>query len=263
MQKKLLLAVMGLLLAAAPLFAGDVLKVRASQDYISTDAEIEEPFDTLVVDGDIDVSFEQGDDLSARIYGAENLVKMVRVTSDGSTLRVGFERPVVIRGRRDLQVRLTGPELSKIVVSDRGEVDVRRGLATKDLEIEASDYAEVNLSRVEAENIVVNASGRADVSLERILKADNLTARSSGHAEMEFSGTAGNVELVNRSREDIDAGDLRAEVVNASAHGWGDISCRASKELNAAAHSWGKVEYEGFPEELHKSGKTNRIVRED
>ena len=263
MQKKLWLCLLGVLLLAAPVFSGDVLKVRASQDYISTEVEIEEPFDSLLVDGDIDVTFEQDDKVSARVYGSENLVELVNVRVEGSTLHIGCDRPVVIRGRRDLQVRVTGPELAKIVVSDRGEVDVRRGLITKDLEIDASDRAEVSLSRVEAENIVVTASDRADVSLSRILKADSLIARSSGHAELEFSGTAGTVELENRSREDIDAGDLRAEVVTASAHGWGDISCRASQELNAAAYSWGKVEYEGFPEELHKSGKTNRIVRED
>ncbi len=263
MRKKLLVSILGLFLAAAPVFAGDTLKVRASQDYISTEVELTEPFDSLALDGDIDVVFEQQDEVSARVYGAENLVKLVRVNVKDSTLYIGFDQPVVIRGRHDLQVRVTGPELSKITVSDKGEVDVRRGLVTKDLEITASDRAEVSLSRVEAENILVEASGRADVSLERIVKVDNLVARSSGHAEMEFSGVADKVELENRSREDIDAGDLRAAVVNAATYGWGDISCRASKELNAAAHSWGKVEYEGFPEELHKSGKASRIVRED
>ena len=150
MQKKLWLCLLGVLLLAAPVFSGDVLKVRASQDYISTEVEIEEPFDSLLVDGDIDVTFEQDDKVSARVYGSENLVELVNVRVEGSTLHIGFDRPVVIRGRRDLQVRVTGPELAKIVVSDRGEVDVRRGLITKDLEIDASDRAEVSLSRVEA-----------------------------------------------------------------------------------------------------------------
>ena len=263
MYKKILLSMMGVVLAAAVVFASDTLKIRASQDYISTEAEIAQPFNTLVVNGDIDVVFDQQEEVSARIYGSENLVKLVRVNVNKGALYIGFDQPVIIRGRKDLQVRVTGPELSKIVTSDKGEVEIPRGLITQDLEIEASDRAEVSLKRVEAGNILVNASGRADVSVERILKANTLIARSSGHAELEFSGVADKVELENRSREDIDAGDLRAQFVSASAYGWGDISCRASEELTASAHSWGKVEYEGFPKELHKSGKTNRIVRED
>lgn len=263
MYKKILFSMMGVVLTAAVVFASDTLKVRASQDYISMEAEIAEPFNTLVVNGDIDVVFDQQEEVSARVYGSENLVKLVRVNVNKGSLYIGFDQPVIIRGRKDLQVRVTGPELSKIVTSDKGEVEIPRGLITQDLEIEASDRSEVSLKRVEAENILVNASGRADVSVERILKANTLVARSSGHAELEFSGAADKVELENRSREDIDAGDLRAQFVTASAYGWGDISCRASEELTASAHSWGKVEYEGFPKELHKSGKTNRIVRED
>ncbi len=263
MLKKACMFIMGaLLLGMAPAFAGDTLKVRASQDYLSSDAKITEPFNAIVVDGDVDVNFEQAREVSARVYGAENLVKLVRAEVKDGVLYVGFNRPVVIRGKKELQVRVTGPELNKITVSGKGEVDVKRGLVTDELFIQASDRGEVNVSGLEARNIRVEASGRADVSLERIVKAASLTARSADRAELEFSGTVNSADFENRGSEDIDAGDLRASSVKAVTYGRGDISCRASVELDAASYGWGKVEYEGFPERLTKSGKTHRIVRD-
>lgn len=274
--------------------------VTASRNYVSRDIKGLAPFSALLVSGQAEIVFRQGAEgtYEVNLYGSDNLVDMVEVSSEGGVLSVRYKEPLMMSGSAHLKVNVAAPSLERVEIRDEAEVKVPGELSVKDLTVVASgkaeaDFASVSAAAVKADvrsaaevefgtlacqkltaeamekgnfesdrtdcpAVEIKASGRAGVSVSG-LAGRSVNAVSDGYAEIKLSGRAQEVSLTARGKSALDAGSLRSSMVNASSDGSARLKVRAEETLNAQAQNRGVVEYKGLPKTLNRSGKAGNI----
>ena len=252
--------IIGCLLAVLFASAVQAESVRAGKRYESKTVQIPS-FQSVVVADDIEVDFAQRAPQSAVISGASNLVALVDLHVQDETLTVSFSRPVKVRGENRLKVFLTAPKLSQVTVSNKGELEVQGLLEVTELQVYASQNGDFSADSVKTDSLLVRASDRAEVNIER-LSAKTVKAVASGRADIELGGSAEDIYLENNGSGSIDAEDLRTATATAVNNTNGEVKVFALQKLTAEANGRGRIEYKGFPKELTPRGRTSKIVQE-
>ena len=77
-----------------------------------------------------------------------------------------------------------------------------------------------------------------------------------GVGDVKLEGTAQIATLHSKGVGNIEAGNLRANAVEASSQGVGDITCNATESIDAAVRGVGRIKYKGSPtiKSLSKKG---------
>lgn len=172
----------------------------------------------------VNVYLEKGDEASARVEAEDNIIELVKTEVRGGKLEVYMDR--CIRNIKPVNVYVSFQEIEELDAQSAGRIIGRSVIEGENIKIDAGSAGEVEVE-VEAIDVTLDAGSAGTITIEG--KADNLYADASSSGK-------------------INAFELVAEVVDASASSAGVAQVYASLKLKAKATSGGKVQYTGDAE---------------
>jgi len=253
-------------------------------------------FSTLRVNGQIEVDVQQGatDEYAVSLYGPDNLIDWVQISSQGGVLAIQYKQPLVITGDQHLHVLVTTPTLTDLHVQEKGEVRFVGAFQTTELNVIANGKIEIDIEDLQAQSVRVEAKGEAEVDMIKLdcqslhvetdqqasfevqqtvcpslmllaenrsdmevssLTGQHVSAQSNHAANIELKGKTEQASLIARGHSSIQAGSLQADKAEVMAANGSYIDVRVSGTLTAQTDSRGVVQYRGWPREINRSGK--------
>jgi hypothetical protein len=181
-------------------------------------------------------------------------------------LTEGTENKIVVEADENLQ-NLIETHISNGKLTIRSSKNIGRASAKKVhvtyialTGLEASSGADVIVNSIlKAENLSLDASSGADLEVEVFTK--NLTAETSSGADIKVSGKASTLDASASSGSDIDAKRLQVLTCSAKASSGADITVNVKDKINAKASSGGHIKYYGDPVSVSKKGGPSGSVR--
>lgn len=262
-------ALLAIFLLAAGLSASAV-DITPSSKYV-TRKVTSGPFDAVRTNTSINIIYTQGPQ-DITIYAPENLMKYVKVAIKGKEIVVSYTEQMTIRGKANVQVRISGPEVAKFTTASAGDIDIKSDLVRKGKEVKLNvlSAGDIKARKIEAETVTLTTSSAGDIETGDI-KADNvnITANSAGDIETGKvlarrqasvrTNSAGDIEMpqiiagdklsiTTNSAGDIEIDEASADNVSVSANSAGSIQVKKcnSTNLSASCNSSGSVEIAGI-----------------
>ncbi len=175
-------------------------------------------FHSIVVAGQADIELTQSDSqwvsmqsLHPELYTVEVRDSVLYISSKESHIPVDFTILV--------------PTVRRIVSSGACSIENTGVLAVKDLYLQASGAAKIDLN----------------------VNAQTLTLQSSGASETEFKGTVEHLQVTISGAGEVDAFGLQARTANVICSGAGQVEVWVTDTLAAQATGASKIEYRGTP----------------
>ena len=182
------------------------------------------PYTALDVNGGVDVAIVPGDTRDVVVTGGEEVIDRVRT--------------VVEDGRLVVSIKDHG-----IVIGPDPFDDVRVEVAAAALE-------------------TIRVQGSADLNLGRIDR-DRLTILVQGGADIDASGTVGDLTLAIEGAGDADLAELEARTARVRVVGAGDAELNVSDELDVQVEGAGDVTYRGNPSVRQRVEGAGEVRPED
>jgi hypothetical protein len=225
-RKVAIIALVGVLAVGT---SGCVLRKAEGTERRSEEREVS-GFDSVEFDGWGALTIEQGDEYALTVSGADELLDRLETEVRGDTLRISMAPKTEIwffgTPDRDIEMKLTVPELSRLEVNGAGAVELD-GIEGDSLELELDGAADVNGVDFDLEDLSVVLSGAGHVELDG--RADRQSVDISGLGA--FDGS----ELEGRDGEVMMSGAGAATV-------W------VTDTLEVDLTGLGSIEYYGDPD---------------
>ena len=259
MKRKIILIGWGCLGLLLPCYGA-----KTSGHYVSHTLEKLPAFHALQVEGKVEVDFTQQASPAVHISGSEQMVAQALVRVKEGKLEIEFFPQGLLSSSNELRVTVAAPSLAEVIVSGESDVRLRGPLQGNRLELTITGEGVFSADGISVPLVFIHTDGQAEVDINR-LEAQQIHAKALGRSDIELSGLALSAELENHGSGKIDAEDLRVQHGSATVYGKGDIEISAYEALSAAALGKGRIKYKGAPVSLQRSGYTQRIVpdRED
>ena len=217
--------------------------VTPSKKYITKELNNVSNFSSIRVLGSPDVEYRQsnGSKTTVSIYGSDNLVDLLEVSTVNGVLQVNIKKGVkILSGERRLKVIASSPSLNQVNIKGSADVYLKGTIKGNDLNLNIAGSGDIEAENLQYVNIFALVKGSGDIDLKNV-KATTVMSEVNG------SG-------------DISAEKLAATNVVATVAGSGDIVCYASRQLDARVSGSGDIEYKGSPSVVNKQGKKNSIT---
>lgn len=217
--------------------------VTPSKKYITKELNNVSNFSSISVLGSPDVEYRQsnGSKTTVSIYGSDNLVDLLEVSTVNGVLQVNIKKGVkILSGERRLKVIASSPSLNQVDIKGSADVYLKGTIKGNDLNLNIAGSGDIEAENLQYANIFALVKGSGDIDLKNV-KATTVMSEVNG------SG-------------DISAEKLAATNVVATVAGSGDIVCYASGQLDARVSGSGDIEYKGSPSVVNKQGKKNSIT---
>lgn len=217
--------------------------VTPSKKYITKELNNVSNFSSIRVLGSPDVEYRQsnGSKTTVSIYGSDNLVDLLEVSTVNGVLQVNIKKGVkILSGERRLKVIASSPSLNQVDIKGSADVYLKGTIKGNDLNLNITGSGDIEAENLQYTNIFALVKGSGDIDLKNV-KATTVLSEVNG------SG-------------DISAEKLAATNVVATVAGSGDIVCYASRQLDARVSGSGDIEYKGSPSVVNKQGKKNSIT---
>ena len=217
--------------------------VTPSKKYITKELNNVSNFSSISVLGSPDVEYRQsnGSKTTVSIYGSDNLVDLLEVSTVNGVLQVNIKKDVkILSGERRLKVIASSPSLNQVDIKGSADVYLKGTIKGNDLNLNIAGSGDIEAENLQYTNIFALVKGSGDIDLKNV-KATTVMSEVNG------SG-------------DISAEKLAATNVVATVAGSGDIVCYASRQLDARVSGSGDIEYKGSPSVVNKQGKKNSIT---
>lgn len=234
--------------------------VTPSKKYITKELKNVSQFSSIMVTGSPDVEYRQSSGKTkVSIYGSDNLVDLLEVSTDNGVLKVKIKDGVkIVGGERRLKVIATSSSLEQVSIKGSGDVYLKGAVKGTDLKLDIKGSGDIEAENLQYANVSGFVKGSGDIDLKNV-KATVVNAEVGGSGDISIKGTAQQANLSVRGSGDISADKLIVPNVVATVAGSGDIVCYASKRLDAKVNGSGDIEYKGNPSVVNKQGKKNSI----
>lgn len=237
--------------------------VTPSKNYITRSVDHVTDFSSIQVHGSPDVEYRQSNDskTAISIYGSDNLVDLLEVTTVNGVLHVKFKEGVkILHGERRLKVIASSSSLVSVDIQGSADVDLRGTIQGTDLNLNVMGSGDIEAEDLRFTNIAAMVKGSGDISLKNV-KATQVKTQVYGSGDIEVKGVTEQAILSLSGSGDISADKLVAAKVTATIAGSGDIDCYASEQLDATVSGSGDIEYAGNPSIVNKQGKKDQISK--
>ena len=228
--------------------------VTPSKKYITKELNNVSNFSSISVLGSPDVEYRQsnGSKTTVSIYGSDNLVDLLEVSTVNGVLQVNIKKGVkILSGERRLKVIASSPSLNQVNIKGSADVYLKGAIKGNDLNLNIAGSGDIEAENLQYTNIFALVKGSGDIDLKNV-KATTVMS--------EVKGSAQKATLTVNGSGDISAEKLAATNVVATVAGSGDIVCYASRQLDARVSGSGDIEYKGSPSVVNKQGKKNSIT---
>ena len=228
--------------------------VTPSKKYITKELNNVSNFSSISVLGSPDVEYRQsnGSKTTVSIYGSDNLVDLLEVSTVNGVLQVNIKKGVkILSGERRLKVIASSPSLNQVNIKGSADVYLKGAIKGNDLNLNIAGSGDIEAENLQYTNIFALVKGSGDIDLKNV-KATTVMS--------EVNGSAQKATLTVNGSGDISAEKLAATNVVATVAGSGDIVCYASRQLDARVSGSGDIKYKGSPSVVNKQGKKNSIT---
>ena len=197
-------------------------RIKGSGNVITKDITVKS-FDELTANGVFSLQLSQGDKEAVRIEAEDNLIGLITVENDGSSLRISMKKDVDINSKKKMIVHVTFKTLKSMNLSMVGGTSSDEQLKFADLKIKNQSVGSVNL----------------DMALQTL----NLENESVG--TLKLKGSADNAVIKSNSVGSVMAGDFVVQKMDIDNNGIGSATVNAEKELKVSDSFLGKVNNKG------------------
>ena len=236
--------------------------ITPSKNYITKEVKGISNFSAINVLGSTDVEYSQtsGPKTTVSIYGSDNLIDLLEVSTVNGVLQVNMKKGVNIRsnGEYRLKVIASSPSLKKLELKGSADIFLKGTIKGADMQITLTGSGDIDAENFEFTNFAASVKGSGDIHLKN-LKATSANIQVNGSGDVSVKGSAQRVSLSVNGSGDISAGNLVAANVVASVSGSGDIDCYASSQLDASVGGSGEIGYKGSPKIVNKQGRKDNI----
>ncbi len=179
-------------------------------------------FKAVKVSNSIDVDISEGNQ-SVIVEADDNLVKYIETIVDNGELKIRLKGNVSFNNF-SAKVHITNPQYNALYASSSAEIESKSSITNPEkITLTANSSSKITVN-IDAPNVDIDANSSADITVKGRTKALQVSGSSSGS---------------------IDANELHAETVNASASSSATIDVFASKKIDAKANSSGDITYTG------------------
>ena len=228
--------------------------VTPSKKYITKELNNVSNFSSIRVLG------SPGSKTTVSIYGSDNLVDLLEVSTVNGVLQVNIKKGVkILSGERRLKVIASSPSLNQVDIKGSADVYLKGTIKGNDLNLNIAGSGDIEAENLQYANIFALVKGSGDIDLKNV-KATTVMSEVNGSGDINRKGSAQKATLTVNGSGDISAEKLAATNVVATVAGSGDIVCYASRQLDARVSGSGDIEYKGSPSVVNKQGKKNSIT---
>lgn len=235
--------------------------ITPSKKYVTREANGIKNFNTIKVMGSPDVEYRQSKEAYSKvsIYGSDNLVDLLEVSTVDGVLQVNFKKGIkILSGERRLKVIASSPSLNLVEIKGSADVYLKGTVKGDDLKLNVVGSGDIEAENLRYATISTVVKGSGDIELKSV-KATIVEAIVNGSGDIDIKGSAQRATLTVNGSGDISADKLVTSKVVATVAGSGDLTCYASKQLDAKVSGSGDIEYKGSPSVVNKQGKKNSI----
>ena len=236
-------------------------KVTPSKKYVTKELTDVKNFSIISAVGSTDVEYKQvkSDVSRVSIYGSDNVVGLLNVTTINGVLQISFKKGVsIINGNSKLKVIASSPVLDKVIIKGSADVNLKGNISGKNLQLLIFGSGDMVAENLKYTTIASTIKGSGDLDLKKIdVVSANIEVFSSG--DVDVKGATQSATLLVEGSGDISASKLTAKNVMATVYGSGDISCYATERLDARVKGSGDISYSGSPSIVNKEGRRDNI----
>ena len=197
-------------------------RIEGSGNVITKDVSVRS-FDQLTSHGVFNLQLSQGDKESVKIEAEDNLIGLITVQNEGSTLEISMKKDVDINSKKKMTVYVTFKNLKSMNLGMVGGTSSSEQLKFADLKIKNQSVGSVNL----------------DMALQSL----NLENESVG--SLNLKGSAEHAVIRSNSVGSIQAGEFLVQKMEVDNNGVGSATVNAEKELKVSDSFLGKVSNKG------------------
>jgi len=197
-------------------------RIEGSGNVITKDIPVKS-FNDLTSHGVFSLQLSQGDKEAVKIEAEDNLIDLIIVENEGSTLKISMTKDVNINSKKKMIVYVTFKNLKSMYLSMVGGTSSEEQLKFSDLKFKNQSVGSVNL----------------DMALQSL----HLENESVG--TLKLKGSADNAVIKSNSVGSIQAGDFVVQKLEVDNNGIGSATVNAEKELKVSDSFLGKVNNKG------------------
>jgi len=197
-------------------------RIEGSGNVITKDIPVKS-FNDLTAYGVFSLQLSQGDKEAVKIEAEDNLIDLIIVENEGSTLKISMKKDVSINSKKKMTVYVTFKNLKSMYLSMVGGTSSDEQLKFSELKFKNQSVGSVNL----------------DMALQTL----NLENESVG--TLKLKGSADNAVIKSNSVGSMVAGDFVVQKMEIENNGIGSATVNAEKELKVSESFLGRVSNKG------------------
>ena len=184
-------------LLAISILVGSFVSAGA-QEYKTREVPNAPAFSAVEISGgDVNVYFSQGTGYAFSVNGPAKLVKAIKIKVKENTLFIEYNEPFFTGDDNDVAVYVTAPQLNRIAVSGEADFKSKTAFQGNELTIKTRQNGEVSMKNVTVGQVNIDSKGSSSVDIDYI-EANKIRVSSLDRAEVELSGTTGQLEVVKK-----------------------------------------------------------------
>ncbi|MBR3886758.1 MAG: DUF2807 domain-containing protein [Alistipes sp.] len=237
-------------------------RLRGSGNIITESRIVPADYHTVVTSRAIKVTLENREGTTAIIRADDNVMPHIKIENKNGVLKIKIDDEIRSINSMTAEVRLPkSTNISRLEATSASHIDVDYTIQSAKLYAEASSAADINISKADVTNCIIDASSAAKITGSIKATECNINAISAANAKVQIlantcyadassaaditlAGEAGTLYLKASSAADINALNAKALVsTSADASSGANIKVNAGKALTADASSGGTVAY--------------------
>ena len=181
--------------------------VTPSKKYITKELNNVSNFSSIKVLGSTDVEYRQssGSKTEISIYGSDNLVDLLEVSTANGVLQVNIKKGVkILSGERRLKVIASSPSLDEVDIKGSADVYLKGTIKGVDLTLNITGSGDIEAENLQYTNLSAYIKGSGDIDVKNV-KGTTVKTIVSGSGDVNIKGAAKWAALTVNGSGDISA----------------------------------------------------------
>lgn len=165
--------------------------ITPSKKYITKELNNVSNFSSIRVLGSPDVEYRQNSDskTTVSIYGSDNLVDLLEVSTVNGVLQVNIKKGVkILSGERRLKVIASSPSLDDVDIKGSADVYLKGTLKGADLNLNITGSGDIEAENLQYTNLSAFIKGSGDIDVKNV-KATTVKTIVSGSGDVKMKGS--------------------------------------------------------------------------
>lgn len=185
-------------------------------------------YDRVAVTGMMDVQLVAGKEGRIEVEAESNLMEYIETEVSGDQLKISVKKGVNLQPSNNYPIKLVVPfeDLDGLTLTGSGHIR--------------------NSDVISSRSFKLSVTGSGNMNLD--LRTEELEGSITGSGDVKLKGTTGSFKCKVTGSGDFLAYGLKADAVDASVSGSGDIEISVQNELSARVTGSGDIKYRGNPD---------------